>query len=56
MVVKKYKKNKNEIGALGGSGPSNMTIKEPFVYNETVLYEGAQEKPEAQDEPPVYVL
>ena len=39
MVVKKYKKNKHEIGALGGAGSSNMTIKEAFIYNETVLYE-----------------
>ena len=38
MVVKKYKKNKNDIGALGGTGASNMSIKEPFIYNETVVF------------------
>jgi hypothetical protein len=42
MVVKKYKKNKNDIGAMGGGAP-NMSIKEPFIYNERVAYGAADD-------------
>jgi hypothetical protein len=42
MVVKKYKKNKNNIGTMGG-GASNMSIKEPFIYNEIVVYSAEDE-------------
>lgn len=42
MVVKKYKKNKNDIGTMGGGAP-NMSIKEPFIYNERVAYGAADD-------------
>lgn len=37
-MTKKYKKPKNNFGALTGEALSGvpMTIKEPFVYNEQV--------------------
>ena len=43
MVVKKYKRNKGDVNQLGnvgaGGGPNpNLTIKEPFVFSEEVVY------------------
>lgn len=42
MVVKKFKKQKGELGenrgAMGAGSNVNVTIKEPFYYKEEVTY------------------
>lgn len=39
MVVKKFKKTKTEGNSYGGLGANaNMSIKDPFTYNEELSY------------------
>jgi hypothetical protein len=39
MIVKKYKKPKDQLGSgLGGAGSAQTIIKEPFVYEENFVY------------------
>ena len=38
MMVKKYKKMKNDFGNLGSNNNAGFTIKEPFIYNEEVVF------------------